>query len=314
MTDMPLDDSPQLNPPSLWRVWMQTTRPKTLFAALAPVLMGAGMARADGGLSVSVLLATLAVAVLIQIGTNFCNDVFDHRQGADTDRRQGPRRGLQTGQISYRTLVGATAAVFGFAAAISLLLVQRGGLPIVWLAAASILSGVFYTAGRYSLAYTGLADVFVIVFFGPVAVAGTYYLQHPFGWPPPEVFAVGLGPGLIATALLAVNNLRDVDEDRESSKKTLAVRFGRSFSRWEYRICLALALLLPPLAAVVTGRSLLVFALWILIPEARRLDKRVQTGQTGAELNPALGGTGRLLFQYALLFFVAWPHCMLCRV
>jgi 1,4-dihydroxy-2-naphthoate octaprenyltransferase len=209
-------------------------------------------------------------------------------------------------------MVAATVAVFALAGGISLSLVQRGGMPVVWLAAASILSGIFYTAGRYSLAYTGLADLFVIVFFGPVAVAGTYYLQIPFGWPPPEVFVVGLGPGLIATSLLAVNNLRDVEEDRENAKKTLAVRFGRRFSRMEYRVCMVLALLLPPLAAAATGRSLLVFALWILIPEARKLFKRVETGITGKDLNPVLGGTGRFLFQYALLFFVTWPHCALC--
>ncbi|MCC5843148.1 MAG: 1,4-dihydroxy-2-naphthoate polyprenyltransferase [Verrucomicrobia bacterium] len=295
-----------------WRVWLETTRPKTLFAALAPVLMGAALARADGVFHFPVLLATLSVAVLIQIGTNFCNDVYDHRQGADTDRREGPRRGLQTGVISHRAMVTATVAVFALAALISLALVRRGGMPIVWLAAASILSGVFYTAGRYSLAYTGLADLFVIVFFGPVAVAGTYYLQLPFGWPPPEVFVVGLGPGLIATSLLAVNNLRDVDEDRGNAKKTLAVRFGRKFSRMEYKACMLLALMLPPAAAALTGRSLLVFALWILFPEARKLFKQVETGTTGKELNPVLGGTGRFLFQYALLFFVTWPNCALC--
>lgn len=296
------------------RVWWETMRPKTLFAALAPVLMGAGLARADGGVDVLILLATLGFAVLIQVGTNFCNDVFDHRQGADTERREGPRRGLQTGVISHREMVGATAGCFAAAAGLSLLLVERGGMPIVWMAVASILSGIFYTAGRYSLAYTGLADVFVVVFFGPVAVAGTYYLQHPGGWPPWEVLAVGLGPGLIATSLLAVNNLRDVEEDRENRKRTLAVRLGRGFSRGEYAVCMGLALLIPPVAAVVTGRSLLVLALWILVPEWLRLSRRVRTGTTGAELNPVLGGTGRFLFQYALLFFAAWPNCMLCGV
>jgi 1,4-dihydroxy-2-naphthoate octaprenyltransferase len=299
---------------SLFSVWLETTRPKTLFAALAPVLTGASMAFADGVLHIPVLLATLAVAVLIQIGTNFCNDVYDHRQGADTDRREGPRRGLQTGLISHRAMVMATVFCFALAALLSLVLVQRGGMPIIWLAAASILSGVFYTAGRYSLAYTGLADVFVIVFFGPVAVAGTYYLQIPFGWPPPEVFAVGLGPGLIATGLLAVNNLRDVDEDRENNKKTLAVRFGRGFSRMEYQICILLALILPPIAAALTGRSLLVFAIWVLVPEALKLFERVKTGTTGKELNPVLGGTGRFLLQYALLFAVTWPNCAFCWV
>lgn len=298
--------------PSLFSLWLRTTRPKTLFAALAPVVMGATLARADGRMHFPTLGWTLLAAVLIQIGTNFCNDLFDHLQGADTEKRQGPRRILHSGRISTRGMAIATALCFLGAACVSLILFQRGGTPILWIAAASILSGIFYTAGRKSLAYTGLADLFVIVFFGPVAVAGTYYLQIPHGWPPLEVLVLGLAPGLIATGLLTVNNLRDVDEDRGNNKRTLAVRFGPAFSRWEYRVCLWLALLLPPVAAVLTGRSLLVFAIWVLIPELKRLDQRVQTGSTGAELNPVLAGTGRFLFQYALLFAVTWPHCALC--
>lgn len=296
----------------LLHVWLQATRPKTLFAALAPVVMGASMAWERGAFHAGILILTLLTAVAIQIGTNFCNDLFDHRQGADTEARQGPRRGLQSGRISPGAMAGATVFTFGLAAAFSFLLFLRGGTPVAWIALASILSGVFYTAGRHSLAYTGLADLFVIVFFGPVAVAGTYYLQIPGNWPPLEVFLVGLGPGLIATALLTVNNLRDVDEDRANRKRTLAVRFGRRFARAEYAVCLGLALTLPPLVAVVTGRSLLVLALFALAPEAFTLMRRVRGGSTGPELNPALGGTGRLLLQYALLFAIAWPSCALC--
>jgi len=299
-------------PQPLWKLWLSTTRPKTLFAALAPVLIGATMARADKILYLPILGWTLLAAVLIQIGTNFCNDLFDHKQGADTENRQGPRRILHSGRIQPRTLAAATIACFLGAALVCVPLWQRGGTPVLHIAAASILSGVFYTAGRKSLAYTGLADLFVIVFFGPVAVAGTYYLQAPFAWPPPVVFWVGLGPGLLATGLLTVNNLRDVDEDRGNNKRTLAVRFGASFSRMEYRVCLLAALFLPPVAALLTGRSLLVLAMLVLLPEALGLIRRVNTGNSGAELNPVLAGTGRLLFQYALLFAVTWPHCALC--
>lgn len=297
---------------AIWKIWLMTTRPKTLFAALAPVVMGATMARADGRMDLPGLGWTLLAAVLIQVGTNFCNDLFDHRQGADTEKRQGPRRALQSGRVTPRGMALATAGCFVAAAAAAWPLYLRGGRPILWIAAASILSGIFYTAGRKSLAYTGLADVFVIVFFGPVATAGTYFVQIPLGWPPLEVFLVGLGPGLIATGLLAVNNLRDMEEDKSNNKRTLTVRFGREFSRWEYKVCLTLALVLPPIFAVWTGRSLLVLALFVLVPEVRRLMQRVSTGESGAELNPALAGTGQFLFQYALLFAVTWPHCALC--
>jgi 1,4-dihydroxy-2-naphthoate octaprenyltransferase len=288
--------------------WLQTTRPKTLFAALAPVLMAGSMAWGAGPVHVPVFLATLMIAVLIQIGTNFCNDVFDHHQGADTEKRQGPRRGLHSGTISLQQLTAAVWVCFGGVAILSGLLVMRGGWPIVWLAAASIFCGVFYTAGRYSLAYTGLADVFVVMFFGPIAMCGTYYLQFPErGWPPPEVWIGGVAPGLIATGLLAVNNLRDVDEDRESRKLTLAVRFGRSFSRWEYTFCLLGALAVPIGLVVVTGRGTATLLVWMLIPLMWKARKRVMRGTTGQDLNPALGLTGKLLLLYAVVFSLTWP-------
>jgi len=294
--------------PSLWNLWWVTTRPKTLFAALVPVAMGGAMALVHAPLHLPVFLATLGVALSIQIGTNFCNDVFDRRQGADTEKRQGPLRGLHSGRISPRAMTLATVLAFSLAAGLSALLFFRGGMPVFWLAVVSILCGVFYTAGRFSLAYTGLADLFVVVFFGPVAVAGTYYLQLPsVGWPPPEVYVAGLGPGLIATALLSVNNLRDVDEDRGSGKNTLAVRFGREFSRWEYRVCMWTALVVPGLAAGLSGRGWVSLSVLLLVPWIRKAIRRVETGTTGAELNPALGITGLTLLRYGLLFALTWP-------
>lgn len=293
---------------SLISVWLETTRPKTLFAALAPVLMAASMAGASGRLHLPVLSATLLIAVLVQIGTNFANDVFDHGQGADTERREGPRRGLHSGRISLGAMVWATVISFGGVALLSAFLVARGGWPIVGLAAASIFCGVFYTAGRFSLAYTGLADLFVLAFFGPIAMAGTYYLQLPRqGWPPAEVWMAGLGPGLIATGLLAVNNLRDVEEDRQSRKMTLAVRFGRSFSRREYTVCVFGAFVLPAVAAWSAGRGWFSVLTLLGLPLAVKARKRVMTGTTGAELNPALGMTGKLLLIYATLFALTWP-------
>lgn len=293
---------------SLFRLWLDTTRPKTLFAALAPVLMGGALAWSNGPLNLPVWLLTLLIAVLIQIGTNFCNDVFDHRQGADTEARQGPLRGLHSGRISYRAMCVATVACFVLVALISVCLVSHGGTPVLWLAASSIFCGIFYTAGRYSLAYTGLADLFVLVFFGPVAVAATYYLQFPSqGWPPLEVLVAGLGPGLIATALLTVNNLRDVDEDRSNRKRTLAVRFGPGFSRMEYAVCMVGALLTPVLAALIAGRGWGSLVVLLLFPAVLPLIRAVNRESTGAGLNPVLGKTGLTLLRFSLLFAVTWP-------
>ncbi len=297
--------------PSLARVWWETTRPKTLFAALAPVAMGASLALRTGPLSVATLVLTLGAALCVQVGTNFCNDLFDHRQGADTESRQGPRRGLQRGRITPGGMAWATVACFAMVAVLSGLLYRRGGGAVLWIGLASVLSGVFYTAGRRSLAYTGLADMFVLVFFGPVAVGGTYYLQHPGGWPPPEVFVASLGSGLIATALLSVNNLRDIDEDRANAKRTLAVRFGRGFVRAEYVLCMVGALFVPPLAAWVGGRTpgeqVAAGLPLLLLPSVLRLCTRVRRGRSGEDLNPVLGLTGLTLLRYALLFALVWP-------
>ena len=293
---------------SIFGLWLTTTRPKTLFAAFSPVLMGASLSMAHGPLNVPIWLATLSVAVLIQIGTNFCNDVFDHKQGADTEARQGPLRGLHSGRISLRAMSMATVFCFGAVAVISGWLIRHGGVPVVWMAVASIVCGFFYTAGPWSLAYTGLADLFVVVFFGPVAVAGTYYLQFPAeGWPPLEVYIAGLGPGLIATALLTVNNLRDMDEDRLHHKRTLAVRFGAAFSRMEYKSCMLLALAVPGCAALVAGRGGASFSTLLLFPLVFPLIQAVQNGNSGVVLNPILGKTGKVLLFYAVLFSITWP-------
>lgn len=287
-------------------VWLQATRPKTLFAAVSPVALGTTFAFVDGRLHIPAALLALVGAIAIQIGTNFCNDVFDHRQGADTDQRQGPKRGLQSGQISMRSMVLATVLCFAIALTTGLFLYLRAGWPLLVIATLSVLSGVFYTAGRYSLAYTGMADVFVIVFFGPVAVAGTYFVQAPGEWPPSWVMLAGLGPGLIATSLLCVNNLRDVDEDRSNNKRTLAVRFGRGFARIEYAVCMICALILPLPTAYLAGRGWTSLAVLLLLLPAGRLMRAVREGSTGADLNPVLGKTGKMLLVYSLLFSATW--------
>lgn len=248
--------------------------------------------------------AALFAAMFIQIGTNFCNDYFDFRQGADTADRQGPARAVQSGWISERAMLVATAITFGLAALMALILFFRGGWPMAVIGILSILCGVWYTAGRYSLAYLGIGDLFVLVFFGPVAVGGTYYVQALAL--PLEVVIAGIGPGLISMGLLAINNLRDADQDREAGKKTLAVRFGRGACRAEYMLALGLAVILAfSLSAALPERRWVGLAGLILLP-ALPVFKVVARGSDGKTLNPLLGKTAKLLLLYALLFSVGW--------
>jgi 1,4-dihydroxy-2-naphthoate octaprenyltransferase len=198
----------------------------------------------------------------------------------------------------------AVVTAFGLALLLGIYLVYRGGWPIVIIGLAAIASGILYTAGPFALSYTGLADLFVLMFFGPVAVAGTYWVQAM--QINAVVIAAGVAPGLFSVAILTVNNLRDIDSDREAGKKTLAVRCGRTFARWEYTLALGLACLLPVAPVAVTGRHYLVLmALMTIIPAARAA-ARVLGGAEGSSLNQVLAYTGRLLLLYSLLFSIGW--------
>ena len=199
----------------------------------------------------------------------------------------------------------AAAVAFALAVAAGAYLIARGGWPILALGVVSIASGVAYTAGRYALAYTGLADLFVLVFFGPVAVAGTYYVQAldlP-AWVP----VAGLGPGFLATAILLANNVRDVGEDRQAGKRTLVVRFGRAFGVRLYAACVSGAVVVPAALAYVSREHvgvLLASALAALV--GRRLTATLATTADPAVLNPLLGKTAGLLFAYAVVFGLGW--------
>ena len=286
------------------RTWVLAIRPKTLWSAFAPVIMGGAIAYADDVFHAGYMLAALAAAYLIQIGTNLCNDYCDFQKGTDNEERVGPLRVTQAGLLSPATVLKATILTFGMAAVLCLLLVLRGGWPIVVIGAVSILCGIWYTAGRYSMGYLGLGDVFVLIFFGPVAVAGTYYLQA-LDWSMQSVFA-GLGAGLLSVAVLSVNNLRDREGDARSGKKTLAVRFGVTFARLEYTACLLAAPLIASLLALRTGAHGPVHACWLIWIPGWPLLRKVWGGAEGAALNPVLGGTARLLLVYALIFSAGW--------
>ena len=290
--------------PSPFRVWLLATRPKTLWAGLAPVLMGTAMAVGDDVLHIGAAMAACAGALFIQIGTNFANDYFDFKKGADTQERIGPTRATQAGWVKPEAMKNATALTFALAGAVSLYLVYRGGWPVALVAIAAIASGILYTGGPYPLGYHGWGDMFVLIFFGPIATAGTYYVQALEV--PPYVLLAGCAPGLLSVALLAINNLRDVQQDRSAGKRTLAVRFGPTFARAEYFFCVLMAGAIPwglmytyPEHRWVGLASLVIF---LAVPAL----KTVWGRSDGPSLNKALAHTGKLLLIFAILFSVGW--------
>ncbi|MBS1254556.1 MAG: 1,4-dihydroxy-2-naphthoate octaprenyltransferase [Deltaproteobacteria bacterium] len=286
------------------RVWILAARPKTLAAAFAPILIGTTMAYNGGNGHVGAALAALAGALLIQIGTNFSNDYFDYIKGADNEERLGPVRVTQAGYVEPKTMLHNFMMIFGLAAIVGSYLVYRGGWPIVIIGLLSIASGILYTAGPWPLGYLGLGDLFVLIFFGPVAVAGTYYVQALEV--PSVVIVAGFGPGLLATSLLAVNNLRDEPTDRKVGKKTLAVRFGPAFVRAEYLVVIAFAVMLPIILAVWSNSHwyATIVAL-ILIPGFSAI-RQILSGAEGRELNQTLSTTGKMMILYSILFSLGW--------
>jgi 1,4-dihydroxy-2-naphthoate octaprenyltransferase len=280
-------------------IWLAAARPATLPVALAPVAVGSACAARYGGFRLGVACAAAAGALLIQIGTNFANDLGDYRRGADAADRIGPRRAVAGGLISPDAMRLATALAFFAAGMVGIYLVAVGGWAIAVVGVASIAAGLAYTAGPYPLAYLGLGDPFVFLFFGLVAVCGTAYVQ--LGHVPELAFWASVPIGALATAVLVVNNARDIESDARAKKRTLAVRMGAPFARLEYASLLASALVLLPFL-VASGRA----SAWALLPlaaapEALRLG-RVVGRESGGRLGTALGGTARFLLAYAALF------------
>ncbi len=285
-------------------VWIMAVRPKTLFAAIAPVLIGTSMAIGDNAFHVQSASVALISALLIQIGTNFANDYFDFKSGADEGERLGPMRVTQAGLISPETMKRATYTVFLLAILAGIYLVMRGGWPILVIGLSSVLFGILYTGGPYPLGYNGLGDIFVLIFFGPVAVGGTYYLQAlTFSY---ESTLIGFAPGLFSVAILAVNNLRDVDGDKRAGKKTLAVRFGRRFAKFEYTVCITIGSVLPAVLVFLKNGHYLSLATTVVPLFAIRSIRRVLFSQGGTILNDVLADTGKLLLLFSLIFSIGW--------
>ena len=274
--------TPQVSQP---RGWMLAARPKTLPAAAAPVVVGASVAISNGVFSFWPALAALLGALLLQIGANFANDVFDYKKGADTTERLGPVRVTQAGLLSPKQVMAGMWLTFGLAAVVGLYLVYVGGWPIVVIGLLSIICAIAYTGGPFPLGYNGLGDLFVFIFFGLVAVCGTYYVQ---------ALTVSLAAvwasvpvGLLATAILVVNNLRDINTDRAAGKMTLAVRLGPRRGRWEYVALIGFAYALLPCLLALGGRSAWVLLPLLTLPMALRLLRTVVARSDGEERSRA---------------------------
>jgi 1,4-dihydroxy-2-naphthoate octaprenyltransferase len=281
--------------------WFLAIRPKTLPAAVCPVLVGSALAfQADGFQAVPALLC-LVFALLIQIGTNFANDYYDYLKGADTEERQGPKRMTASGRISLKSMRRMTAMVFLAAFLVGLALVPYGGWWLLAVGVLSIALGYGYTAGPFPLAYLGLGEIFVMIFFGWVAVGCTYLVQA--GGTNAVVLLAGTAVGALSTNLLVINNHRDVETDIKADKRTLAVRFGRGFSALEYRIWFALSLLCAVIMAA------LVKSFWLLLPLAvlplgLRLCRMIGKPQTGQVYIRMLGQTAAVMVLFCLLLSI----------
>lgn len=285
--------------PSRWQAWLLAARPKTLPAAIVPPVVGSALAIADGVFAPPAALAALCVALLLQIAANLANDVFDFRRGADTAQRLGPTRVSQGGLIAPERVLAATVLVAAAAAVVGLYLVRRGGWPILALGLLALAATFAYTAGPLPLGYHGLGEVAVLFFFGIVAVAGTYYVQARALTG--AALAASLPVGCLVTAILVVNNLRDLETDRLAGKRTLAVRLGRRATQAEYLTLLAIAYLLLPPLWLAGALSAWWWLPWLSLPLALGLARGVYR-ETGAALNAILAGTARLHLVFGLLF------------
>jgi 1,4-dihydroxy-2-naphthoate polyprenyltransferase len=275
-------------------------RPRTLPAAIAPVLVGTAAAvEASDELRVGAFVAALVGSVFIQIGTNLANDYSDAKRGADAVDRLGPVRVVASGLVAPRRVLVATWVAFGVAVVAGIYLTAVAGPVILIVGVVSILAGVLYTGGPRPYGYAGLGEAFAFLFFGLVAVNGSYFVQlERLEWLP---FALSIPVGFLSTAILVVNNVRDVDTDRRAGKRTLAVRLGRDRARDLYAALVVGAYAALPLAVGLSGGT--AWALFALAsaPLAVRPLRAVRTHTDGPALNKALAGTGALLAAFSLL-------------
>lgn len=283
---------------SRFQAWMMAIRPKTLPAGAVPVIIGTAMAAADGRFLPEAAGVALVCALGIQVATNFINEIYDFRKGADTAERLGPTRTVAAGLISEKTMISVSVALLLVVFLLGLYLVFLAGWPILVVGLLSIFFAWAYTGGPYPIAYSGLGDLFVFVFFGLVAVGGTYYVQA--GAVTFPVLTAAIAPGIFSVNILLVNNIRDIDTDRNVGKMTLPARIGGGNARWLYAGLTVVAYFVP-IWMWMTGYTVWCLLSWLSLPFA--------AGQIiglfrrdGRELNAILGGTGKVMTLYGALF------------
>jgi 1,4-dihydroxy-2-naphthoate polyprenyltransferase len=281
--------------------WIIASRPKTLLAALVPVMVGSAVAFNEKKLVIIYSIVALICSVLIQIGTNFANDLYDFINGADNERRKGPRRVLASGLISIKVMKFAVFFTFGLAFIFGLYLVYEGGLVILIIGTLSILAGLAYTAGPFPLAYNGLGDIFVFMFFGIVGTAGTYYLHTK------ELtlvsFVASVPVGALITNILVVNNYRDIEEDKAAGKYTLAVKFGKTFTRYQFISLTIVSFLIPAVLYIFFNYSILIFLPYFTFPAAYKIIVMLYK-LDGMELNKTLELAAKLSALFGILFSI----------
>ena len=275
-------------------------RPKTLPAAIAPVLVGTAMAIHDGAFRPLPALAALLGSLLLQIGVNLANDYFDYVKGVEQPDRKGPIRVTQAGLIPPKQVRNGMIATFVLSAVIGVYLIIVGGWPILAIGVASILSALAYSGGPFPLASHGLGDLFVFIFFGLSAVCGTYWVQALKL--PTLVILTAVPPGLLITAILVVNNLRDIEQDRRAGKNTLAVILGETEARVEYAMLLLAAYLIPVSLLAAGQMKAWVLLPLVTIPLGIQLVRAITGPNEGPPMNKALAGTAQLALFYSVLF------------
>jgi 1,4-dihydroxy-2-naphthoate octaprenyltransferase len=282
-------------------IWLMAARPRTLPAAVAPVLVGTALAATEGTFKWLTFVAAMLGALFIQVGTNLSNDYSDARRGADTEDRLGPVRVTAGGLVPPRQVLVATYVAFGLAVAAGAYLIATAGWELLLVGAASILAGVLYTGGPRPYGYEGLGEVFVFLFFGVVAVTGSYFAQvEELTW---EAFVLAVPVGLLAASILVVNNVRDLETDRRAGKRTLAVRLGRSRARGLYGAMVYLAFLAAPVPWLAGSPDLTAWVLlpWLALPLAVPVVRVVRNRSDGPSLNGALARTGMLQLVFCAL-------------
>lgn len=285
--------------PSKLQAWIMAARPRTLPAAVSPVVVGSALAFYEGVFRPGPALAALLGSLLIQIGANFANDYMDFLKGSDTHERLGPTRVTSAGLLSLLEVQAGTAAVFGLAVLCGLYLTFAAGWPVVVIGLLSILAALAYTGGPYPLGYNGLGEIFVFLFFGLAAVGGTYYVQaRSYNL---AAFAASIPVGCLVVAILVVNNLRDIGTDRTAGKRTTAVRHGELWTRREYALLLVLAFFSPVLMSMSGLLPPWVLLVWMGMPMGFGLIQSVGA-DSGRALNRSLGRTGSLELVFSLLF------------